>query len=79
MTSTEAIGLLWKSDHPNTENSSWQHTTLKTDRNLRPRRKSTRPKPKSERLETQDSAVLHLVTITHCSSVTGYHYRVQFC
>ena len=32
------VGLLWTSDQPDTVTSTWQHTTLKTDRHPCPRR-----------------------------------------
>jgi len=35
-----SVGLLWTSDQPDTENSTWQHTTLTTDRHPCPRRNS---------------------------------------
>jgi len=27
----QSVGLLWTSDQPDTETSTWQHTTLTTD------------------------------------------------
>jgi hypothetical protein len=35
-----SVGLLWTSDQPVAETSTWQHTTLKTNRHLCPRRDS---------------------------------------
>jgi len=32
-----SVGLVWTKDQPIAENSTWQHTTLTTDRNLFPR------------------------------------------
>jgi len=28
----QSVGLLWMSDQPDAENSTWEHTTLTTDR-----------------------------------------------
>jgi hypothetical protein len=33
-----SVGLLWTGDQPDTETSTWQHTTLTTDRHPCPRR-----------------------------------------
>ena len=35
-----SVGLLWTSDQPDAEASTWQHTTLTRDRNTCPRRDS---------------------------------------
>ena len=35
-----SVGLLWASDEPNAITSTWQHTTLTTDRHTCPRRHS---------------------------------------
>jgi hypothetical protein len=35
-----SVGLLWTNDQPVAETSTWQHTTLTTDRHPRPRRDS---------------------------------------
>jgi len=35
-----SVGLLWTSDQPNAQTSSWQHTALTTDRQQCPRRDS---------------------------------------
>ena len=35
-----SVGLLWKSDQPDAEISTWQHTTLTTDGHPCPRRDS---------------------------------------
>jgi hypothetical protein len=37
-----SVGLLWTSDQPVAETSTWQHTTLTTDRHTCPRRIRTR-------------------------------------
>jgi hypothetical protein len=34
---SQPVGLLWTSDQPVTETSTWQHTTLTTDRHPCPR------------------------------------------
>ena len=39
------VGLLWTSDQPDAETSTWQHTALKADRHPRPWRDS---KPQSQ-------------------------------
>ena len=36
----QSVGLLWTSDQPDAETSTWQHTTVKRDRNAWPRRDS---------------------------------------
>ena len=41
-----SVGLLWTSDQPAAETSTWQHTTLTTDRHPCPRRDSN---PQSQR------------------------------
>jgi len=35
-----AVGILWTSDQPDVENSTWQHTTIARDRQPCPRRHS---------------------------------------
>ena len=37
---SQSVGLLWTSDRPVAETSTWQHTTLTTDKHPRPRRDS---------------------------------------
>ena len=37
VTTHRSVGLLWTSDQPAAETSTWQHTTLKTDRHPCPR------------------------------------------
>ena len=44
-TSQQSAGLLWTSDQPVAETSTWQHTTLTTDKHPCPRRDS---KPQSQ-------------------------------
>jgi len=39
-TYTHSVGLLWTSDQPDAETSTWQHTTLTTDRHQCCRRDS---------------------------------------
>jgi len=34
------VGLLWTSDQPNTETSTWQHATLTRNKHQRPQRDS---------------------------------------
>ena len=43
---THSVGLLWTSDRSDAETSSWQHTTLTTDRQPCPRRD---PNPQSQK------------------------------
>jgi hypothetical protein len=52
---SHSVGLLWTSDQPDAETSTWQHTTLTTDRNAKPRRGSKHAIPKSERPKTHSS------------------------
>jgi len=45
-----SVGLLWTSNQPHTENSTWQHTTLTTDR------RAPCPQPHSNRQSSQRAA-----------------------
>jgi hypothetical protein len=47
-----SVGLLWTSDQPDAAISTWQHTTLTTDKHLCPRRGSNPTIPESKRPQT---------------------------
>jgi hypothetical protein len=44
------VGVLWMSNQPDTETSTWQHTTLTTDGHPRPRRDSN---PQSQKVSSR--------------------------
>jgi len=46
---SHSVGLLWTSDQPEAETSTWQHTTLTTDKHPCPLRDSNQQIPASER------------------------------
>ena len=55
------VGLLWTSDRPAPETSTWQHTTIIRDRHQCPRRDSNLPVPASEGLQTHASGCAAMV------------------
>jgi hypothetical protein len=59
-----SVGLLWTSDQPDAETSTWQHTTLTRDRHSCPRRDSNLQSQEESGRRTTPSTVA---------------YRVQFC
>ena len=68
----QSVGLLWMSDQLITETSTWQHTTLTTERNPCPRRDS-KPRPQTYELDcaatgTNTSANLLLTNVLYTTS-----------
>jgi hypothetical protein len=51
---THSVGLLWTRDQPNAQTSTWQHTTLATDRHSCPRNKFEPAIPACDRPRTHD-------------------------
>jgi len=65
-----SVGLLWTSDRPDAETSTWQHTTLTTDRHPCPRRDAnpqsqlaTGRRPTPDSMRSRRSATI-TITIT---------------
>jgi hypothetical protein len=59
----QSVGLIWASDEHVAENSTWQHTTLTTDRHPCPRRVRTRNP--SKRAATDLHLVLKHVVLSY--------------
>ena len=85
-----SVGLLWPSDNPDAETSTWQHTTLTTDRpphapdgirTLNPRKKGAAGPPRGhwDRLITPLVATkLFFKYIQHCTVYTGHWNMPHF-
>jgi hypothetical protein len=72
-THTHSVGVLWKSDQPEAQNSTWQHTTLKTDSHTCSRvvrtHNSSRPEAAETRLRPRGQWDRSLNILGKCNSL----------
>ena len=66
---THSVGLLWATDQPDAETSTWQNTTSTTDRYLNTRRDSKTKIPASEGPQT------HI--LDNADSWIGHNFYLQ--
>jgi hypothetical protein len=80
---THSVGVLWRSDQPDAETSTWQHTTLTRGRHPCPRAGFEPAIPTSERPQTHalDGAATGICralvsSLNYCSTLTSIECRI---